>query len=522
MGEASAVVAGSEDMAESPAAVAVKRLRLDDGVDAIAPDLCVSADVVAARAAHRLLLTECHRYAALADLRKSFGRAWKLAWGHAAAAEAFNAWLLEALGGLEPPEWPPLPSPTPKASDGASMFSGAVETWALLQVPCDWPLTDDVTVARRHLERYVAALKAPATPPSWPGLAGENVDSAVESLHLGDCKDPAELRAIALQAFRPLVAAAIAPQVKKFSEEVDALANAVRDRWMERCSRSLSESEAAQSCRLEAMEEPFTVAGGLAKVRLELRGGLPEGLEGKLPKRYEIHLEHSQKLRRLFGRSGPKREAATPIEAHCWALLVRYQALFGPHDEGAGWHMALTPGVMQNLVEDFGVAHELFASPLNCALPDFCSLFPDTDTQFGSHGGFFQFCRGSMTTEGGSFECNPPFEEHLMRRVVAALLDALAICGRPLSVAVVLPDWPDSEAIARLQGARSCRACVRISGGDHAYLNGRQHCCQPRHRVLRHADGRGSLVIFMQNDSGAIEWPATEERLERHRRAWGS
>ncbi|CAE7464735.1 unnamed protein product [Symbiodinium natans] len=32
----------------------------------------------------------------------------------------------------------------------------------------------------------------------------------------------------------------------------------------------------------------------------------------------------------------------TSLTPHDMVLLTRYRALFGPHDEGAGWHMALT------------------------------------------------------------------------------------------------------------------------------------------------------------------------------------
>merc|ERR1719432_136906 len=99
---------------------------------------------------------------------------------------------------------------------------------------------------------------------------------------------------------------------------------------------------------------------------------------------YEIHESHAAKLRLLFETHGAHLPGAGSFASRCWTLLTRYQALFGPHDEGAGWHMAVTPSVMDSLVGDFGVACELFASPLNCALPSFCSLFRDTDWWFGS------------------------------------------------------------------------------------------------------------------------------------------
>ena len=41
------------------------------------------------------------------------------------------------------------------------------------------------------------------------------------------------------------------------------------------------------------------------------------------------------------------------------------------------------------LREDLGVSSELFASPLNCRFPRFCSAAVDADEPFGSVGSFF-------------------------------------------------------------------------------------------------------------------------------------
>lgn len=168
------------------------------------------------------------------------------------------------------------------------------------------------------------------------------------------------------------------------------------------------------------------------------------------------------------------------------------------------------------------MTHELFASPLNCAFPSYCSVFPDTDSVFGSRGGFFQFCRGPLRASGGSCECNPPFDEHMIARTVSALLGALASSEQPLSVALIVPDWPDSDAIGTALRADCCRAQLFITGDRHAYLSGRQHSCQSRHKLDVAATGRGSRVIFLQNDAGASRWPTTECRLERLKQAWGA
>ncbi|CAE8626094.1 unnamed protein product, partial [Polarella glacialis] len=116
-----------------------------------------------------------------------------------------------------------------------------------------------------------------------------------------------------------------------------------------------------------------------------------------------------------------------------------------------------------------------------------------------------------------------------MQRVVAALLQALAELDTatsgagvavPASVALVLPTWAASQALKAATEASFCRAVLQVSGAEHCYLNGRQHCCQPKHRLLRQSEARGSSIIFLQNEAGAERWPATPERLECLRAAW--
>jgi hypothetical protein len=79
---------------------------------------------------------------------------------------------------------------------------------------------------------------------------------------------------------------------------------------------------------------------------------------------------------------------------------------------------------MQHLADEHGVNHECFASPLNAWLPSFCSVFPDTDTPFGSLGSFFNFDFGS----GGAFQVGPPYNNVVLlwtaEKLVASLMHA--------------------------------------------------------------------------------------------------
>jgi Phosphorylated CTD interacting factor 1 WW domain len=82
--------------------------------------------------------------------------------------------------------------------------------------------------------------------------------------------------------------------------------------------------------------------------------------------------------------------------------------------------------VFEVLRDQFDCRLECFASPLNCRYPRFCSMFADTDAPFGSLGSFCAF-----RPQSGSFQANPPFDEHFVERMAEhmfALLGAAKVC----------------------------------------------------------------------------------------------
>ncbi|CAK9035232.1 unnamed protein product [Durusdinium trenchii] len=434
---------------------------------------------------------ECRSYVALSELRKEFGQLWRSCWGHKQPAEAFNAWLFEALS-LEEPQGP-LPTSTEADSE-------AVLTWVTLQIPFQWPYTEDVTEAEVNFKSFLEALKCPAA--HWPGISAQLVDDMalkLEGQTAVESEDQATaLRSAALRAFRPLLRSTLEEQLKNFLRQLDVALQTIHQKLAAEIG--------------EVTDVSVDVEETAKMVRLELRGSLPESMEGKLPRRHEIHAEHWQKLKRLY------KEDLKDFPEKCWMLLMRYRALFGPHDEGAGWHMALTPSVFEALQQELKVTHELFASPLNCTLPSYCSLFKDTDAAFGSSGSFFHF--GKSLPAPGSFECNPPFEDGLMLKAVNCILQSLHQEVKPLSIALILPIWPGSPAMISALKSSFCRGSIEIRGSSHCYLNGRQHYCKPNHMLLCQAEARGSLLVVLQNSAGTQLWPLTSAALQRLQDAW--
>ena len=129
-------------------------------------------------------------------------------------------------------------------------------------------------------------------------------------------------------------------------------------------------------------------------------------------------------------------------------LLQRYFALTGCSDDqegDSGWHGSLPPQFMGALKERMGLDCECFASPLNAALPFFCSAFPDSDCFFGSLGSFFD-----QDFAEGCYEANPPFEHTVALRMANHMLDLLRQADRnvlPLSFVIVFPSADEGRQL---------------------------------------------------------------------------
>jgi len=102
---------------------------------------------------------------------------------------------------------------------------------------------------------------------------------------------------------------------------------------------------------------------------------------------------------------------------------------------------------------------------------------------------------------------------------VAARCDALlAATAAPLSFAIVVPGWRDSEAFASLGASRFRRGSVLVAKDDHGYVDGAQHQRRDRHRAAPY----DTLVALLQNDGGAAKWPADAAKFQRLKRAFAS
>ncbi|XP_054164741.1 mRNA (2'-O-methyladenosine-N(6)-)-methyltransferase-like [Oppia nitens] len=191
-----------------------------------------------------------------------------------------------------------------------------------------------------------------------------------------------------------------------------------------------------------------------------------------------------------------------------WCLLKRYQTWFGSN-ESTPTQGALPLSVFSVLQKHFGVTFECFASPLNCYFRQYCSAFADTDGHFGSRGSilnFYPVC--------GSFEVNPPFCEELMESTVDHFERLLGNTSEPLSFIVFVPEWRDPvpKVITKLESSKFKRKHLVIPAYEHEYRSGLQHMCDKNELNVKSA--HGTLIVFLQNDSGFLKWGPTPERVD--------
>lgn len=240
---------------------------------------------------------------------------------------------------------------------------------------------------------------------------------------------------------------------------------------------------------------------------------------------------HLKKLRALYEVHQPHPGASSAPAATEWeevfrrrlyTMLRRYVTFIGldPAEEGqkgGNMHAAAPEPVFAWLKRELGVRCELFASPLNCYFPRFCSAFPDVDIFFGSLGSFFDF---DVMPEG-SYEVGPPYTEEVIELTARKLVTWLkAASSYALSFVVFVPDWPGAGGLNLLDGAdfaayrRTKMEFALARGKDHHYVSGVQFFADSganaarRYYVVPH----GTRVYVLQNSKGAERWPFTEAK----------
>ena len=190
--------------------------------------------------------------------------------------------------------------------------------------------------------------------------------------------------------------------------------------------------------------------------------------------------------------------------SHAFSCLARVLALQGGHEKAGGMQAACPAALFDAVRRHFGVAAELFASPLNARFPTYCSAGADVDAPFGSVGSFF----GSKP-RCGAYLANPPFSPcvvEAMARRMARLLDVASANDEALTFIVVMPHWPDKTCWQRLVAQRHMRRHMLIKQQEHGYVEGgQQYQAVQRWRPSNH----DSSILLLQSDAAWRTLPLT-------------
>jgi hypothetical protein len=146
-----------------------------------------------------------------------------------------------------------------------------------------------------------------------------------------------------------------------------------------------------------------------------------------------------------------------------WVVCTLYELL-----DGHGLQWALPPKAM-TVLEDLNCRTELFASPINCHLLHYYSLF-NIDYLFGSSGNFFT--ADPKLFVSGVYQINPPFIDSLFTLTTHKILSLLSIAeenGKSLTFIYIMPEWSDFPTYNLiLQSVWSLRN-IHLKPGQHFY-----------------------------------------------------
>jgi phosphorylated CTD-interacting factor 1 len=222
------------------------------------------------------------------------------------------------------------------------------------------------------------------------------------------------------------------------------------------------------------------------------------------PISFEITTDRYNQLKTRFSPS-------TDAEFHAalGALLMRYNVMISICP---GYNGGCPVRLLSYLHTTLGINYELFASPLNVSLPNYCSAYNDIDKGFGSSGSFFENIK-SLAKLGGAFEVNPPFTEEYLSLATHFILETLVESEAedqivPLTYVYIHPTWKDLYSFNDMVESpfKSCK--LDFNRNNHYYESGKQH--EPSQRESR-LSGCDTSLIILQNSKARSVLPITKD-----------
>jgi hypothetical protein len=119
------------------------------------------------------------------------------------------------------------------------------------------------------------------------------------------------------------------------------------------------------------------------------------------------------------------------MDDYIWAILFRYQLL------GSNNHqLAVLPNIMNQMMIDYGLNFECFASLINNTFNHYCSVYYDLERYFGSVGSFF-----NLIPLKGTFGFNPPYQKDIINNGINKLFNFLNDTTEDLTFIITIPIW---------------------------------------------------------------------------------
>lgn len=125
---------------------------------------------------------------------------------------------------------------------------------------------------------------------------------------------------------------------------------------------------------------------------------------------------------------------AKDMDVILWIIIFRYQ-LLGSNNHQLG----ILPDIINEMVNDYDLKFECFASSINSTLENYCSIYYDLEKFFGSKGNFFK-----IELSEGTYSFNPPYQKDIMDKGVKRLLGFLENSknnNKNLTFIMTIPIW---------------------------------------------------------------------------------
>ena len=116
-------------------------------------------------------------------------------------------------------------------------------------------------------------------------------------------------------------------------------------------------------------------------------------------------------------------------------IILRYNTL-----ESYNQQSAVLPKFYNFLNQQYKINFELFSSSINFSFNNYCTLFYDIESKYGSLGNF-----NNIILKRGFYVANPPFDETIMNNMSNKLIYFLNNSSEPLSIFITLPAWDKIE-----------------------------------------------------------------------------